>query len=86
MLDKEDLIYLRSRSIDEIPYTELKELTDSNVDSNLSIEERIDKFFSYIENPYCFLVKGVPVQLSFNPDSDSIEDLFIRYVISKKDK
>lgn len=86
MFSKEDLQELNKRSIESGNPNELKELTEIQMDNDVPIEERIEKFFKQIQNPYHFLVNGVPVQIAFNNhNNNTLDSCFYNYLIEKRD-
>lgn len=79
MLSKNELIKLSQVKIEEIDMSKLKELTELPINSELSIEEKIENFFNLIKNPYCFLVNGYRVQISYANHNQTLENCLYKY-------
>lgn len=85
MLSSNDLVELSKINLETIRPEMLKELTEIYIDSDMSIEYRIETFFEEINNPYCFLVNGTPVQISFNNHNKTLDECLRDYLNLKKD-
>ena len=48
------------------------------IDQNLTMHEKIEQYIKQINNPYCFIVDGVVVNVSFNGES-TLEEKIIDY-------
>ena len=66
MISKEELERLKYIDIEDIDPTELQELSEVKLYSDLPVQERLELFLCQIGNPYCFKVNGTPVQVSFS--------------------
>lgn len=62
----------------------LRELSEIKISQNGTIEEKLSSFLEQIKNPYCFLVNGTAVQISFHNHNQSLEDCLTHYLIDKK--
>lgn len=69
MYTREDLIALSKIDMEQIDSTSLKELTEITINPNIAIDERIEKYFNDIKNPYTFLVHGTKVHISYSDHS-----------------
>lgn len=79
MLTKNELIKLSQVKIEEIDTLKLKELTELTINSELPIEEKIENFFDFIKNPYCFLTYGYKVQISYINHNQTLENCLYNY-------
>lgn len=79
-----ELEELSKIELNTIDYSTLKELTEIKIDPNAPIEERLESFFDEIGNPYCFLVNGTPVQISFNNHKKTLDNRLFNYLTDKK--
>lgn len=84
MLSIHDLQELSKVDIKDINPVNLKELTDIKINTSDTIEERIQNFFDGIQNPYCFLVNGTPVQISFHNHNKTLDECLLQYLTNKK--
>lgn len=86
MLSKSELEKLSKLSLDEIDKTKLKEVNDIIIDSTAPYYERMKYFFEEIQNPYCFLVDGMVVQIKYNNETNkTLNDCLYSYLSKKKD-
>lgn len=79
MLTKNELIKLSQVDIKEVDTSNLKELTELPINSELPIEEKIENFFDFIKNPYCFLTYGYKVQISYINHNQTLENCLYNY-------
>lgn len=84
LLSKSELEKLSQININEVDTTKLKDLADIYIQVSKPIEERIETFFSQIENPYCFLVNGTPVKISFANHKKTLNESLYNYFHTKK--
>jgi hypothetical protein len=84
LTDREALQELSKINIKDMNNKFLRELTEVNLDGNTPIEERLESFLQQIENPYCFLVNGIPVQISFASHNKTLDDCLYSYLSHKK--
>lgn len=85
MYTREDLIALSKIDMEQIDSTSLKELTEITIDPNIAIDERIEKYFNDIKNPYLFLVGGTKVHISYSDhDTKTLEECLCNYLINKQ--
>lgn len=85
MISREELMKLRILNSGNIDVSELEELTDILVDPEAPVEIRLEIFLEKIRNPYCFLVHGIPVEISFrNENQETLDECLLRYLIEKR--
>lgn len=84
MLSNDDLEHLSNIDIRTINTNTLKEITEISIDKDATIEEKIEQFFGYIENPYCFLVGGTPVQIAYNDHNYTLDKRLYNYMKDKE--
>lgn len=74
---------MRSVDIRTVNPATLRDIEDVKVDTNLSKEERIQKFIEQIGNPYCYRHGKYVVKVSFANTNRTIEDCLLSYLRSK---
>lgn len=85
MVSREELEKLSNLNLETINTSELEELTDLVIDSEASVEVRIEAFLEKIKNPYCFLVHGISMEISFsNQNPVTLDECLLRYLIEKR--
>lgn len=84
LLTNNELLELSKIELENINPNMLQELTEIKIDKNMQIEEKINSFFHQIKNPYCFLVNGTPVQISFQNHNQTLDECLINYFRDKK--
>lgn len=60
------------------------ELSSTSIDKSLSVEQRKKAFINQINNPYCFLCDGVTVHIEYATNSETLENILIDFLVSKK--
>ena len=86
MLSREELIRLSNLDVNEFNKSTLKELMDIKLNPDDSIENRFISFLEQIENPYYYLVDGVPVEINFSDTDKTLHDCLYEYFIHKKNQ
>ena len=84
MLSKAELERLKYLDINDINPTELQELNEVKLYSDLPVQERLELFLYQIGNPYCFKVNGTPVQVSFSDGAKTIDEALSNYLAHRK--
>ena len=84
MYTRRELMELEKTQLETINTSMLQELTDIKINYDMDIEEKLDSFFRQIKNPYCFLINGTPVQISFQNHNQTIDDCLTHYFNNKK--
>ena len=84
MLSKAELEKLKYLDINDIDPTELQELNEVKLYSDLPVQERLELFLYQIGNPYCFKVNGTPVQVSFSDGAKTIDEALSNYLAHRK--
>jgi len=85
LLSKQELERLKSLDINEIDETELQELSEVKLYSDLPVQERLELFLCQIGNPYCFKVHGTPVQVSFSSSRKTLDEALNNYFTNRSD-
>mgnify|MGYP000089115013 CR=1 FL=1 len=67
-LDMLSKVYIDSYSNDEI-----YDISDINIDITLSNQDRINKFFDLVKNPYLIKVSDTIVKIQFSENSSTIQ-------------
>lgn len=65
-LTSEELKVLREVDIRTVDRSTLVDAESVNINAELSTEERIADYIRQIQNPYCYLYKGMVVKISFS--------------------
>ena len=85
MLSREELEKLKYLDIEDIDASDLQELSEVKLYSDLPVQERLELFLCQIGNPYCFKVNGTPVQLSFADSRKTLDEALNNYLTNLKD-
>lgn len=84
MVDCNCLDTLRQTDIETIDKSELVNIQDVKIDTDLPAPARMLRYLEQIKNPYCFLCGEIPVKISFSSDGDELSELLKRYFITLK--
>ena len=85
MLSKQELENMSKWQLHTPPNSELQELSEIYIDNDLPPHKRFISFFEQIGNPYCFLVNGSRVRLSFsNHNKKTLDDSLFNYLMKIK--
>ena len=76
---REDLERLRSVNPDEVDRSELVDIRDITVESQLPTEERIADFVKKIKNPYLFKCGNIVVQSVFEETDVTLTERLMQY-------
>ncbi len=74
---------LKSVDIRTVDKSTLTDIRDVKINPNLPTSERIKSFLMQVSNPYCVIVDGVAVKMSFADTSETINDRMKKYFQSK---
>jgi len=85
LLSREELEKLKYLDIEDIDASDLQELSEVKLYSDLPVQERLELFLCQIGNPYCFKVNGTPVQLSFADSRKTLDEALNNYLTNLKD-
>ena len=61
-----------------LDYYRLKDINDVHINTNLPVEERIIDYIEQVGNPYRFKCGKIIVNLQFNENGDTLDDLFLK--------
>lgn len=81
-LDKLD--EMSRMDITKIDKSTLVDIRSIDINTDMPITERMKKYLRDVKNPYCFLVGGTPVQISFNEHGKTLDETFKKHLISQK--
>ena len=84
MLSRGELERIKYLDIKDIDITELQELNEVKLYSDLPVQERLELFLWQIGNPYCFKVNGTPVQISFSDSPKTLDEALKNYLAHRK--
>ena len=84
LLSREELDLLSKIDISSIDKSELQEIGALEIDKNLPVTERFKLFMDKVKNPYCFLVNGTPVSVSFANPNRTLEEALKSYLTNLK--
>ncbi len=76
----EELTSVDIRTVDKSTLTDIR---DVKINPNLPAKDRIKSFLMQVSNPYCVIVDGVAVKMSFADTSETINDRMKKYFQSK---
>ena len=62
----------------------LKKIDEIHIDTSMEIEQRMQKFWGEVENPYCFLCGNIPVRICFTDEGDDLRKKLLNYFIGLK--
>ncbi len=65
MITSEYLEKCRKVDIENVNKSELVDIRDVHINTDLPVKERIIDYIQQIKNPYCYLDNGVVVKVSF---------------------
>jgi len=85
LLSRQELERLKYIDIKDVDATELQELSEVRLHSDLPVQERLELFLCQIGNPYCFKVNGTPVQVSFSDSRKTLDEALNSYLTNLKD-
>lgn len=74
LLTQKEWITLRETQITEVNKEDLVSLEDVDIDQTLPHEDRLTSFIEQIKNPYCFVVDGTIVKVTFSNSQESFTD------------
>lgn len=83
-LTAQELEEMRSVNIGAVEAEELADVSGMAFDSRLPMEERLARFLSRADNPYCFCVGGVGVKVEFSDDGPSLQDKLTDLLVRQK--
>lgn len=83
MLNKDTLSEFKNEAFNPENKKDLKELTSIIIDRNEPIEQRFEKYINDIGNPYCFLVNGKRVRITYDNDNKTLEKSLDNYITKK---
>ncbi len=72
----EELKSVDIRTVDKSTLTDIKNV---KINPNLPTSERIKSFLMQVSNPYCVIVDGVAVKMSFSDTGETINDRMKKY-------
>lgn len=75
-----DLAQLRQVDIRTVDPESLVDITDIQIDKNLSREQRLVSFLRQIQNPYCFRCGKLIVKISFSDTDVTLEERLEHYL------
>ncbi len=81
MITREQLEKMKYRSIEEIDRSELVDIQNIKIDTQLPSDIRMLQYLEQIKNPYCFLCGDTPVRISFQEEGKELDDLLKHYFI-----
>ena len=79
MFEYNDMNALKEVDIRTVERKDLIDLNSVIIDTERSVNERIEDFIQQIKNPYCYLDGKTVVKISFADTDRTIEDCFHAY-------
>lgn len=68
------------RTVDKSTLTDIK---DIKINTNKPIRDRILDFIKQANNPYCIMVDGIAVKMSFSDSNETMNDRIKTYFMNK---
>lgn len=68
------------KTVDKFALTDIK---DIKIDTNKPIRDRILDFIRQVNNPYCIMVDGIAVKMSFSDNNETMNDRIKTYFMNK---
>lgn len=84
MLTLEQLQEMSAIDITAVNKSELVNIEEVIIDTNLPAPERMLRYLEQIKNPYCFLCRETPVKISFAAESQELSEVIKRHFIRLK--
>lgn len=84
MFDCKKLDVLSQTDIATIDKTQLVNIQDVEIDTELPATVRMLRYLEQIKNPYCFLCGDIPVKVSFSSNGGELSDLLEKHFIALK--
>jgi len=85
LLSRQDLEELSTLNITDMNKQELQDVSNIVIDESLPIKERLELYLQAIKNPYCFIVDGTPVTISYTESNITLDEALMLYLIKLKD-
>lgn len=76
----EEMKNIDIRTVDKSTLTDLK---DIKINTNKPICDRLMDFIKQVNNPYCIIVDGIAVKMSFSDTSETMNDRIKTYFMNK---
>lgn len=76
----EEMKNIDIRTVDKSTLTDLK---DIKINTNKPICDRLLDFIKQVNNPYCIIVDGIAVKMSFSDTSETMNDRIKTYFMNK---
>lgn len=68
------------RTVEKSALTDIK---DIKINTNKPVQERIQSFLEQVKNPYCVVVDGMIVKMSFSDTDETMNDRIKKYFQNK---
>lgn len=78
MIDKT----MKNTDIRSVNPKDLVERTEISIDTTAEKDERINEYIRKIKNPYCYMVGGIVVKVTFSDGEETIDDRLEAYARS----
>ncbi len=79
MITREELEEMRNVDPRMADRATLVDIDTVEIDQSLTKKERIEDYIRQVKNPYCYIIDGVVVKLSF-AGKESLEDCMKRWI------
>ena len=79
-MTRAELDAMRRADIRDQEISGLAELADVWTDASRPPAGRLERLIERTGNPYCFLVDGVPVKISFNDENRTLKEALLHYL------
>ncbi len=82
-LTADDISRMQRVDLKNVARSELRDIRDVEIKTDLPREERVLDFIRQIGNPYCYLHGNYVVKVSFMDTDITLEDRLLSYIRSK---
>jgi hypothetical protein len=65
-ITREDLLKMKEIDVRTIDPSELADIEDVKINTELPYEERLHDYIRQIKNPYCYRCRGMVIKISFS--------------------
>ena len=79
----EQLAHMQSEDVRNIDPENVSEISDVEIDKNLSVKERVNTLLMQTKNPYVYKVNGIVVKVSFSESGKTLQSCMEEYLAAE---
>ena len=83
MFSIEELQVLSEADITQVDKYALADIMQIHIDPEMPVQQRIEKYFTEVKNPYCFRYGETTIKINFSPDGKPLQDVLQNYLKNK---